>query len=78
MPSSEILAYIESIYVLMSQRTSAIVNRTDVYFGQEQQSHAACPTVPPQGPFGALLLFNVVTAVFVASISQAPLTPRSY
>lgn len=70
----------------MSQRTSAIVNRADVYFalvnaliyGQEQQSHAACPTVPPQGPFGALLLFNVVTAAFVASISQAPLTPRSY
>lgn len=63
MPSSEILTYIESIDVLMSQRTSPIINRADVYFalvntliyGQEQQSHAARPTVPPQGRFVVLL-----------------------
>lgn len=68
----------------MVQSTSSIINRADVYFalvnmliyGREQQSRAACPTVPPQGPFGSLLLFNAATAVCAAYIFQAPLTPR--
>lgn len=70
----------------MSQTTSPIISSADGYFalvnmlvrGQEQQSHEGCPTDPPQGPFGALLLFNVATAVCVASIFQTLLTRRSY
>lgn len=70
----------------MSQTTSPIISSTDGYFalvntlvrGTEQQSNAGCPTVPPQGPFGALLLFNVATAVCVASVFQTLLKPRSY
>lgn len=72
-------------YALMVQRTSSIINRADVYFAlaneliysRERHGRAARPTVPPQGPFGALLLFNVATAVCAGYIFQAPLTPRS-
>ncbi len=78
--------HFKSKYVLVSQTISPFISSADGYFAlvntliysQEQQSHAGCPTVPPQGPFGALLLFNVATAVCVASIFQTPLTQRSY
>ena len=76
----------EQICPIVPQTTSPIISSSEGYFAfvnvlvysQEQQTHAGCPTVPPRGPFGALLLFNVATAVCGASIFQTQLTRRSY